>query len=135
MFFIETHLKYKEVIIIIHLIMEKNMDIFKNLPFDLANKCISYTGKLSYRNGKYINRIDEYDERYDLLYDLPQPTFWENHSTNCIMVELSRMYLRYNINKSRDLKSLNILNKSTRRQTYYVLDMNNYWKKKVLYLM
>ena len=115
--------------------MEKKMDIFKNLPFELVNKCISYTGKISYRNGKYINRIDEFDERYNLLYELREPTFWENHSTHCIMVELSRIYLKYNINKSRDLKTLNILNKRTKKQTYYVLDMNNYWHKKVLYLM
>ena len=115
--------------------MEKNMYVFKKLPVDLINKCISYTGKISYRNGKYIDRIDEYDERYDLLYDLSQPFFWETHSTNCIMVELSRMYLRYNINKSRDLKSLTILNKSTRKQNYYVLDLNNFWQKKIRYSM
>ena len=45
----------------------------KKLPIELVNKIINYTGVVSFRNGKYINRIKNSDERYKILARIPKP--------------------------------------------------------------
>ena len=43
------------------------LENFAYLPEVLIHKIINYTDVLSYRNGKYIDRINKKDNRYNLL--------------------------------------------------------------------
>lgn len=46
---------------------------FMNLPIELINKIINYTDVLTFRYGKYINKIPKKDERYKMLSLIPKP--------------------------------------------------------------
>ena len=49
------------------------MNIYSQLPDVLINKIINYTNVITYRYGKYINKISKNDERYKLLDKIPRP--------------------------------------------------------------
>ena len=51
------------------------LEKFSNLPDVLIHKIINYTDVITYRNGKYINRINKKDERYDLLKNITRPIY------------------------------------------------------------
>ena len=44
--------------------------MFKNLPNEIVNLILDYDNKIRYRNGKYIDRINIEDEKYDNLKDV-----------------------------------------------------------------
>jgi hypothetical protein len=46
---------------------------FKFLPDVLINKIINYTNVITYRDGKYIDKISKNDERYKLLDKISRP--------------------------------------------------------------
>ena len=48
---------------------------FKELPKELINLIINYTDIVVYRNGKYMNRINLSDFRYNLLKKISRPVF------------------------------------------------------------
>ena len=49
------------------------LENFKFLPDDLINKIINYTDIVTFRHGKYMDRIAKNDERYKLLEKIPKP--------------------------------------------------------------
>ena len=49
------------------------IDKFKFLPDVLKNKIINYTNVITYRDGKYIDKISKNDERYKLLEKISRP--------------------------------------------------------------
>jgi hypothetical protein len=49
------------------------MNIYSQLPLVLINKIINYTNVITYRDGKYIDRISKNDERYKLLEKISRP--------------------------------------------------------------
>ena len=49
------------------------IDKFKFLPNVLINKIINYTNVITYRDGKYIDKISKNDERYKLLEKISRP--------------------------------------------------------------
>lgn len=49
------------------------MNIYSQLPHELIHKIINYTNVITYRYGKYINKISKNDERYKLLDKIPRP--------------------------------------------------------------
>ena len=51
------------------------LEKFKYLPDELIQKIINYTDIVSYRHGKYINRINKNDNRYNLLKKITRPIF------------------------------------------------------------
>lgn len=61
---------------------------FKYLPQDLVPHIIEYTGKIVYRNGKYINRLQKDDIRYKILLKMPKPI---KVGTNRMLVRLLNM--------------------------------------------
>jgi hypothetical protein len=60
--------------------------MFSKLPDVLIHIILAYTGKVSYRCGRYINRLCKNDERYQLLQTIPQKDY--NESYNSYSVEL-----------------------------------------------
>ena len=46
--------------------------IFSLLPEDIFRHILLYSGKIKYRNGKYMNQICKEDERYKLLRRIPR---------------------------------------------------------------
>jgi hypothetical protein len=49
------------------------MNIYSQLPHVLINKIINYTNVITYRDGKYIDKISKNDERYKLLEKISRP--------------------------------------------------------------
>jgi hypothetical protein len=49
------------------------MNIYSQLPLVLINKIINYTNVITYRDGKYIDKISKNDERYKLLEKISRP--------------------------------------------------------------
>ena len=47
--------------------------IFANLPDELIHKIINYTNVITFRNGKYIDKINENDCRYALVRKITRP--------------------------------------------------------------
>jgi hypothetical protein len=46
--------------------------LFSSLPTDIIHHILSYNGTLKLRNGKYMNQIDQHDDRYKMLQTMPQ---------------------------------------------------------------
>jgi len=51
------------------------LEKFAGLPDVLIYKIINYTDVISYRNGKYINKINKKDKRYDILKNITRPIY------------------------------------------------------------
>lgn len=47
--------------------------IYSLLPEPIIHHIISYTGKIYYHNGRYIQKIDVLSPKYRQLYSIPQP--------------------------------------------------------------
>jgi len=53
------------------------------LPTELINRILEYDGRIKYRNGKYMNRISQDDDRYKIVKSLPRIVpFYSNSSMN-----------------------------------------------------
>jgi len=50
-----------------------NEFIFSELPIDIINYILIYTGKLYYYNGKYIGKIDKNDKKYSKILTISKP--------------------------------------------------------------
>jgi hypothetical protein len=46
--------------------------VYHSLPLDIIHVILSYNDTLKLRNGKYMNRIQKDDTRYDLLLNITQ---------------------------------------------------------------
>ena len=49
--------------------------IFSKLPSDMIINIIGYNDVISYRNGKYINKIKKDDDRRNLLMTIPKKIY------------------------------------------------------------
>lgn len=54
--------KNKGIIYIMH-------ELWKQLPMNIVNNILKYNGTISYRNGKYINKIQNIDDNYPLILE------------------------------------------------------------------
>lgn len=63
------------------------ISIFSKLPDTMIHIILSYTGKISYRNGHYINKLDKNDDRYELLESIQLKEY--NKNTKYYSVELT----------------------------------------------
>lgn len=45
--------------------------LFSSLPQDVIHNILSYSDKIKYRNGKYMNQIRKNDVRYNLFLRIP----------------------------------------------------------------
>jgi hypothetical protein len=47
----------------------KQVDLCSKLPQDIVHHILKYDGTMTYRNGKYINKIPNPDENYPLIFE------------------------------------------------------------------
>jgi hypothetical protein len=114
---------------------------FQTLPDPLIHSILEYSGKVIYRNGVYLNRIDicKYSHINDILSKIE---FTRNYI--CIKhnhigtTKRKCMQIRYHFN----LRELSYKYYSYSRQKthcydyyYYILDANNIWRPKIYYEM
>jgi hypothetical protein len=45
------------------------MEIFTKLPPEIVHHILTYDGTMTYRNGKYMNKIPDPDENYPLILE------------------------------------------------------------------
>ena len=74
--------------------------LFSYLPTDVVHHILKYTGKIKYRNGKYMNQIVTDDNRYKILQTIPiiQPdnSIWYMMLVSC---KTNKIYCRKHIFK------------------------------------
>lgn len=47
--------------------------IFSDLPKDIINYILSYTGKIYYHKGIYISKLHMQDKKYEKIHNIPKP--------------------------------------------------------------
>jgi hypothetical protein len=62
----------------------KLIDKYKNLSDELIQHIINYTDVIVYRHGKYINRLNKNDKKYEKIQSIPIP----------IKINSNRFFLR-----------------------------------------
>jgi hypothetical protein len=126
----------------------KLIDKYKNLSDELIQHIINYTDVIVYRHGKYINRIDKKDKRYELLMNIPMPI---KIGTQRILIKLLNdkqsnkpgYFIEYIIGFliKVNIKFVTYENDGIYRYmeaksfTQFVFDINNNWSKTIYYLM
>lgn len=122
------------------------LDKFKNLPNELIQIIINYTNVVVYRYGKFINRINKNDNRYNLINNIQQPIFTESYGVLLRLTDTDYKgyFLNYHIDES--LLTVNVrfvyrridgFDKyyDIKSNTTYLFDANNKWRKIVDYLL
>lgn len=114
----------------------KALSIFSKLPKDVINICISYTGKVNYRFGKYINRIDKNDKRYEIIKKIQtNKKCFQYNDMYRIFINLNHFSLQYVLNMRINRIRYTFINNKIKYYKYYILDENNIWRNTVIYLM
>ena len=124
----------------------KLLDKFRFLPDELIHIIINYTDVVVYRHGKYINRLNKNDKRYNLVNNIPLPILTDRYkillrleNTNCkgyfitydkcenlVTVNIKFFYIQKDgFDKYYDIK----------KNTTYLFDSSNKWRKIVDYLL
>ena len=52
--------------------------LWNSLSMEIVGIILSYDGRIKYRNGEYVNQINKYDHRYDLLMQIQRPIYSRN---------------------------------------------------------
>lgn len=119
---------------------------FKYLPDELIHIIINYTDVLVYRHGKYINRLNKADERYNLLTRIPRPI---THGLHKVLIRLTDndyngYFLSYDMSEKLIKLNVRFFNRGVdgydkyyeiKSSDSYLFDANNKWCKIVNYLM
>jgi hypothetical protein len=78
---------------------------FSHLPLELINLILKYLNVISYRNGKYIDKIMDHDKRYDIIRRIQRPIKISSNqyyvglrSLNKIRIIISINYVIYDNN-------------------------------------
>ena len=117
----------------------ERISIFSKLPLVLVNKCINYTGKVTFRNGKYIDRIDTSDERYKMIQKITRPV---KLLPNKYAIYLSKrievndgICLYYTFNSENNNTILEIMGNKQNTYRMHILDANGIWRRLMNYTM
>ena len=114
-----------------------NEFIFKSLPKDIINYILSFTGKLSYINGRYIGKLDKNDEMYIKLISIPKPERILSNKYILYLINKNnniRYILNYSINTNKNLISLHLISckglNDTKTIDYYVMpNLYSKWRR------
>jgi hypothetical protein len=75
---------------------------FCNLPIDLVKLVIDFTGLMTYRNGKFINKIQKNDERYESIKINEIIPLYLQHDPlhiyeDCVLMRIEKIHIDTNI--------------------------------------
>ena len=120
------------------------IECYQCLPDTIIHAIVNYTNVVVYRHGKYMNRLNLNDKKYDAIKSIPKPIYIGNHKIliKIITYDSFGCVIEYNIGVP--LFKLNIqyfylLHNGVERHyemksnTNYVLDLNNKWHKTIIY--
>lgn len=123
----------------------KLIDKFKTLHDEIIHIIINYTGVITYRNGKFINRLKKDDSRFILVKKIPIPILIGNKEVLLQLINnrMSGYFIKYIIENS--FITLNVrffhIEKDGFEKYFdiksndtYIFDINNNWSKLVNYL-
>ncbi len=77
---------------------KNNNKILSQLPLDLVNMILEYLNVIVYRNGKYIDRINKSDTRYELIDKIPKPIKINNNQYYIGLREKGRKVIKISLN-------------------------------------
>jgi len=114
-----------------------NEFIFKSLPKDIINYILSFTGKLSYINGRYIGKLDKNDEMYIKLISIPKPERILSNKYILYLINKNNnigYILHYSINTNKNQISLHLISckglNDTKTIDYYVMpNLYSKWRR------
>jgi hypothetical protein len=123
----------------------KLIDKFKNLHDEIIHIIINYTGIITYRNGKFMNRLKKDDSRFILLKKIPIPIFIGKKEILLQLINnrMSGYFIKYIIENS--YIKLNVCFFHIEKDGFdkyfdiksndtYLFDIHNKWTKLVNYL-
>jgi hypothetical protein len=113
------------------------MKIFGSLPNEIINYILEYSNTIVYRNGVYLNRIQNIEETYKLLLKIPRPLRVTKTQICLYLIskpEIKGYVLDFQfdyINKKYFLKISYSSNKYYKyiKTESYIFDIINIWKK------
>lgn len=122
------------------------LDKFGYLPEELVQIIINYTNVVVYRHGKYINRINENDNRYNLVNSIPRPILIETHKVLLRLTDNNCKGYFLNYDTYENLHTVNIRFVYREKDGFdkyykiksnvtYLFGANNKWRKIVDYLI
>jgi hypothetical protein len=124
------------------------MTDFSKLPIEIINIIINYTDVVVYRNGKYLNRINKNDKRYDVIKKRRLPIYFGQYRWmfyfpiyNCTNKCALEMEHTYNPNNKHHYLSKRIAKKhkngtiTTDEQKDYIFDLQGQCREIVNYTM
>jgi hypothetical protein len=127
--------------------MEKTdkMWIFSTLPEVLVNNILNYTNIITFRHGKYMDKIDKNDGRYQLVEKLPKPIKISENSYRILLLNKinSKGYIlqfvqrenKHYVHISFNKESNRFLTYNVKSSATYNFDVHNRYMKTVHYNM
>jgi hypothetical protein len=121
------------------------IDNFKYLPEELKQIIINYTDIIVCRHGKYLNRINKEDYRYNILEKIPKPIRLGQHRILIKLLNTNRqgyfleyivgMFIKINIKfVSYEIDGFDRY-LETKSFIQFIFDINNKWSKIIEYSM
>lgn len=119
---------------------------FKYLPDELIHIIINYTDVIVYRHGKYINRLNKDDKRYNLINSVPRPIKIGSYKVLLRLTDIDYKGYFLSYDMSDKLTKVNIRFFSREIDGFdkyyeiksnftYLFDANNNWRKIIQYIM
>ena len=114
---------------------------FRYLPNNVISNIIGYTDVISYRNGKYINRLKKNDERDVLLKRIPRPIYVVDEHKALLRLmnfDLIGYFIKYDTRTDYNTVNVRLFYRETdgidryfdiKTNNTYVFDANNTWTK------
>jgi len=123
----------------------KLIDKFKNLHDEIIHIIINYTGVITYRNGKFMNRLKKDDSRFILLKKIPIPILIGNKQLLLQLINnrMSGYFIKYTIENSFITVNVRFFHIEKdgfekyfdiKSNDTYIFNINNNWTKLVNYL-
>jgi len=122
------------------------MELFAKLPDVLIHYIINYTNVITFRNGKYIDKINMNDERYNIISKITRPINIQNRMIYLYMINVDTKIgyiLKYTMNNKIILLDIGTVNdieqgylyKLKTQHKYIYSNNNNKWYETPVLIM